>query len=84
MTGRYQYRLPIGLEEPLLNRPVGLPLDHPTLPSLLRASGYQTALVGKWHLGALPDYGPLQSVRGVSTISRMKACLATMICGTGK
>tara|TARA_R110001606_G_scaffold47570_1_gene121194 strand:- start:15459 stop:16589 length:1131 start_codon:yes stop_codon:yes gene_type:complete len=61
MTGRYQYRLPIGLEEPLLNRPVGLPLDHPTLPSLLRASGYQTALVGKWHLGALPDYGPLQS-----------------------
>jgi len=61
MTGRYQYRLPIGLEEPLLNRPVGLPPDHPTLPSLLRASGYQTALVGKWHLGALPDYGPLQS-----------------------
>lgn len=61
ITGRYQYRLPIGLEEPLLNRPVGLPPDHPTLPSLLKAAGYRTALVGKWHLGALPDYGPLKS-----------------------
>ena len=61
ITGRYQYRLPIGLEEPLLNRPVGLPPDHPTLPSILRAAGYRTALIGKWHLGSLPDYGPLKS-----------------------
>lgn len=61
MTGQYQYRLPAGLEEPLVARPVGLPADHPTLPSLLRKAGYGTSLVGKWHLGALPDYGPLQS-----------------------
>jgi arylsulfatase A-like enzyme len=61
MTGRYQYRLPIGLEEPLQGRPVGLPPEHPTLPSLLRDSGYTTALVGKWHLGELPDYCPLRS-----------------------
>ena len=62
ITGRYQYRLPVGLEEPIsLNRDVGLPPDHPTLPSLLKKAGYATALVGKWHLGRLPKYGPLQS-----------------------
>jgi arylsulfatase A-like enzyme len=61
MTGRYQNRLPIGLEEPLGVRDVGLPPSHPTLPSILRKAGYGTALIGKWHLGALPKYGPLKS-----------------------
>lgn len=63
MTGRYQYRLPIGLEEPLAGTSgnVGLPPEHPTLPSILRAAGYRTALIGKWHLGGLPDFGPLRS-----------------------
>src|SRR5277367_5422188 len=64
ITGRYQYRLPIGLEEPLGSnetRNVGLPPSHPTLPSLLRKAGYGTTLIGKWHLGGLPDFGPLKS-----------------------
>jgi arylsulfatase A-like enzyme len=61
ITGRYQYRLPIGLEEPLAGRDVGLPPDHPTLPSLLKKAGYGTTLVGKWHLGLLPKFGPLLS-----------------------
>lgn len=62
ITGRYQYRLPIGLEEPLANRPnIGLPPSHPTLPSLLGAAGYRTALIGKWHLGSLPAFDPLKS-----------------------
>ncbi|HEX9806353.1 MAG TPA: sulfatase-like hydrolase/transferase [Alteraurantiacibacter sp.] len=61
ITGRYQYRLRAGLEEPLGNPIWGLPPEHPTLPSLLRQQGYHTALVGKWHLGNLPKFGPLKS-----------------------
>jgi arylsulfatase A-like enzyme len=38
-----------------------LPASHPTLPSLLKKTGYGTALVGKWHLGYLPDFSPLKS-----------------------
>ena len=61
ITGRYQYRLPVGLDEPLGARNVGLPATVPTLPSLLKKAGYGTTLIGKWHLGRLPDYGPLKS-----------------------
>lgn len=62
ITGRYQYRLRIGLEEPLAGNPeVGLPPEHPTLPSLLKKIGYGTTLIGKWHLGVLPRFGPLKS-----------------------
>ena len=61
ITGRYQYRLPVGLEEPVgkADQP-GLPAGHPTLPSLLRLRGYRTALIGKWHLGSIIEDGPLQ------------------------
>jgi len=66
ITGRWQYRFAIGLAEPLRyadreRADMRLPPDHPTLPSLLRAAGYRTALIGKWHLGALPQHGPLHS-----------------------
>ncbi len=63
ITGRYQYRLPVGLAEPLGTgvTNVGLPPEHPTLPSILREAGYGTTLLGKWHLGNLPNYSPLKS-----------------------
>src|SRR3954452_24607323 len=61
ITGRYPQRLPVGLEEPLkASSPstVGLPPEHPTIASLLKANGYHTSLVGKWHLGWKPEFGP--------------------------
>jgi arylsulfatase A-like enzyme len=64
ITGRYQYRLTVGLEEPIgaaTPKNIGLPPVHPTLPSLLRNAGYGTMLIGKWHLGFLPDFSPLKS-----------------------
>lgn len=63
-TGRYQYRLPVGLEEPVTGASPGkpgLPPDHPTIASLLKKAGYQTMLIGKWHLGELPEYSPNKS-----------------------
>ena len=62
MTGRYPARLAIGLVEPLAygDESVGLPPEHPTPASLLKRAGYDTALIGKWHLGYLPEHGPLR------------------------
>ena len=66
MTGRWQYRLRGAAEEPINSQSrgsdtLGLPPAHPTLPSLLQAGGYRTALIGKWHLGYPPHFGPLKS-----------------------
>lgn len=62
-TGCYQQRFALGLHEPLGPKaPLhsGLPYEQPTIASALRDLGYQTALVGKWHLGEPPEHGPLR------------------------
>ena len=66
MTARYQYRLRGAAEEPINSKSkgsttLGLPPEHPTLPSLLKQAGYHTALIGKWHLGYPPTFSPIQS-----------------------
>jgi arylsulfatase A-like enzyme len=65
MTGRYPARTPVGLIEPLTASKAdirfGLTTDFPSVGALLRASGYQTALIGKWHLGMLPEHSPVKN-----------------------
>lgn len=38
----------------------GIPTDQPLLPGVLRAGGYRTALLGKWH-----STGPMPHARGI-------------------
>ena len=54
LTGRYWSRF--GITTPINTR--GLPFDTVTLPRLIRDAGYNTAIVGKWHLGSKPEWGP--------------------------
>jgi arylsulfatase A len=61
ISGRYQQRY--GIETALPNDGLagsdrGLPFRGHSLPHLMRAAGYATALVGKWHLGYTADMSP--------------------------
>ncbi len=60
ITGRYQQRValerPLGSVGPALEQ--GLPATGRSLPRLLKNNGYATGLIGKWHLGYKPEFGP--------------------------
>jgi arylsulfatase A-like enzyme len=58
LTGRYQTRF--GHEFNPGGKGHGLPLSETTLAQRLRALGYATALIGKWHLGAQPKMHPTE------------------------
>lgn len=61
MTGRYpiRYGLQVGVVRPWAD--YGMPLEERTLAEALRDAGYETAIVGKWHLGHLSrDYLPTE------------------------
>ena len=51
LTGRYQTRF--GHEYNPSGAAAGLPVNQVTLADRLKAAGYATGLVGKWHLGSL-------------------------------
>ena len=63
LTGRYQTRFghefnPGPGTSPADGTPPGLPLKEKTMADRLKALGYATAAVGKWHLGAAPEQLP--------------------------
>lgn len=51
MTGRYPMRHGLQTRVIFPSHTFGLPTDERTLPQALKAAGYQTYMVGKWHLG---------------------------------
>jgi arylsulfatase A-like enzyme len=60
MTGRYPFRY--GLQHGVirLESDFGLPLTEQLMPEQLKAVGYGTYLIGKWHLGHhAPEYLPM-------------------------
>jgi arylsulfatase A-like enzyme len=62
MTGRYQHRFghennPAWLPE---STTAGLALSETTFPALMKQAGYTTGAVGKWHLGAHPQFHPMK------------------------
>jgi arylsulfatase A len=57
MTGKYSNRTGIlGALGP--NAKTGLARNHVTIAEMLKPLGYATSIIGKWHLGHLPDYLP--------------------------
>jgi arylsulfatase A-like enzyme len=58
LTGRYQQRF--GHEFNPGGNKAGLPLSEKTIADHLKALGYRTALVGKWHLGSDDAMHPQQ------------------------
>ena len=59
----------------------GLSLKETTLAARLRALGYATALVGKWHLGHSAGYHPLD--RGFQDAFSFKGAAHSYISGKG-
>jgi arylsulfatase A-like enzyme len=62
MTGRYPARTEIGLLEPWVpskrDSSIGLPANKYSVAALLKKVGYETILIGKWHLGATASFLP--------------------------
>lgn len=60
MTGRYQQRFGHEFNPgPSPAEQFGLPLTEVTLADKLKAGGYATGMVGKWHLGNQPKHNPV-------------------------
>ncbi|MBX3358724.1 MAG: arylsulfatase [Phycisphaeraceae bacterium] len=51
MTGRYPFRYGLQTAVILGTHTYGLPTDEWLLPQALKDAGYETAIIGKWHLG---------------------------------
>jgi len=60
MTGCYPNRVNIyGAIQ--ANSEVGINADETLIPEMLKTAGYRSCIVGKWHLGARPQFLPLQN-----------------------
>lgn len=59
LTGRFPYRTGVpNNPTPDAGRDHGLNSTETTLAEILKSEGYATTIVGKWHLGHLPEFYP--------------------------
>src|SRR5947208_8667964 len=58
LTGRYQTRFGHEFNPGAQGADIGLPVTETTMADRLKAAGYATGLVGKWHLGGDPKFHP--------------------------
>lgn len=66
MTGRYPQRANVNtwvqgnmnVDDDVMNRSANMHLEETTMAEMFKSAGYDTALFGKWHLGAGHAFGP--------------------------
>jgi len=58
LTGRYPQRAGVPGNVPSQPGQKGMPTEQVTIAEVLRAAGYHTGIIGKWHLGTLPECSP--------------------------
>ncbi|CAM9233994.1 unnamed protein product, partial [Ectocarpus sp. 6 AP-2014] len=66
MTGRYPVRYGMQYSVIMPGSPWGLPTSEKILPEYMNEAGYESHMVGKWHLGSYRDES-LPSQRGFKT-----------------
>lgn len=59
MTGRYPQRAGMPSNAPSEEGKPGMPVREVTIAEMLKAAGYATGHVGKWHLGYSPETMPM-------------------------
>ena len=62
LTGRYQDRFGFTTNPSIDpgNPKAGLPTEEETIATVLQKANYNSAIIGKWHMGTHPDFHPLE------------------------
>ena len=74
LTGRHPFKAGMSTNAPSRRGVQGMPAQEVTIAEMLKAAGYATSHVGKWHLGYSPETMPLNQGFDVS-FGHMGGCV---------